>query len=148
MTDSIVEVAVAIIIQDGLVLLTRRSPGAHLAGLWEFPGGKIAPGESPEEAVRREVHEETGLVVTPGRLLDSFTHRYPERTVRLHFFECRVDGGALNPGPHEATWTPLERLSTLETPAANASIIDRITGRSPSRQNAASRKTERAEVEK
>lgn len=116
-------VAVAVVLDGDCVLLTRRQPGAHLEGFWEFPGGKLEPPETPEECACREVLEETGLRVRVVCRLQEVLHTYPERTVHLHFFRCEVTGGALNPSLQEARWAPLYELRTLPMPAANLEVI-------------------------
>src|SRR5882672_10658394 len=83
-----VPVAVGIILRDNQVLVTRRQEGSHLAGSWEFPGGVIQHGESPEEAVRREIAEELGVRVERATLIHRQNHSYPDREVELHFYLC------------------------------------------------------------
>ena len=86
-TTSITEVVAAVLTQpDGRVLLAQRPPGKVYAGYWEFPGGKVEPGESLEAALARELHEELGIVVTrPCRWITRI-FEYPHATVRLNFF--------------------------------------------------------------
>ena len=72
-------VSAAIIVEGGHVLLTRRKPGTHLAGAWEFPGGKVEPGEDPRAALRRELDEELGIDVSVGEIVDVTFHRYSGR---------------------------------------------------------------------
>lgn len=127
MTSPIVTVAAAIIRRDGRFLLTERPEGVHLGGRWEFPGGKVEPGESLESALVREVAEELGITVEAGRLYMETTHRYPEREVHLHFFECRIATGT--PETHSATalgWFRPEELSRLNLPEANAELVKRL----------------------
>ncbi|HXS21537.1 MAG TPA: 8-oxo-dGTP diphosphatase MutT [Steroidobacteraceae bacterium] len=76
-------VAAAIFDDTGRVLIAERPAGKHMAGRWEFPGGKVAPGESEEGALRRELREELGIEVTAARPLMRLTHRYPDRQVEL-----------------------------------------------------------------
>ncbi len=118
-----VAVAAAIILDGNRVLVTRRPAGAHLEGLWEFPGGKIEPPETPEECACREVWEETGLQVQVVNRLPEVVHAYPERTVHLHFCLCTVVGGSLNPTLQEARWMALSDLATLPMPAANLEVV-------------------------
>ena len=92
MTEAL-DVALVVVVRDGRLLLQRRDPGAEvLPGRWEFPGGKVAPGESPSGAARRELLEETGLKALSERALPVLTHQYPGRTVRLHPFVMAVEG--------------------------------------------------------
>jgi len=121
------DVAVAVIERRGRVLVARRAPGAHLAGAWEFPGGKIERGETPEAAARREAREETGLVVTTAEALVVIEHEYPDRRVRLHFFRCRAPRGRAR-GRDVATlrWTPIADLPRLTLPEANRGVVARL----------------------
>jgi 8-oxo-dGTP diphosphatase len=84
-----VDVAVGVLLRDdGCFLLTSRPPGKVYAGYWEFPGGKVEPGESVEQALRRELHEELGITIGPAEPWKVELHDYPHALVRLHF--CRV----------------------------------------------------------
>src|SRR5271167_3013436 len=83
-----VEVSAALIFRDGKLLITQRHAGAHLGGLWEFPGGKREPGEPLEECLRRELREELGIEVAVGNLLESLSHEYSDRIVHLRFYCC------------------------------------------------------------
>jgi len=74
------------------VLLTRRMKGAHLAGLWEFPGGKVERGEDPEDALVRECREEIALEIEVGDILEVAHHAFAEKEVLLLFYDCRVRG--------------------------------------------------------
>ena len=76
-------VAAAIFDDSGRVLIAERPPGKHMAGRWEFPGGKVAPGESEQAALARELEEELGIEVTHARPMMRLTHRYPDREVEL-----------------------------------------------------------------
>jgi 8-oxo-dGTP diphosphatase len=126
-----VAVAAAVVIRNGCVLLARRPAGAHLEGLWEFPGGKIEPGESPEEAVVRELREELGIDVVPRARLASIDHRYPDR--RIHLVALLCDGTR---DPRRASvrwrWTALSNLDPTEMPEADRPIVERLrTGGPP-----------------
>ena len=84
-----VDVAVGVLIDpDGRFLLTSRPDGKVYAGHWEFPGGKVEPGESVEQALRRELHEELGITIGPAEPWQVTLHDYPHARVRLHF--CKV----------------------------------------------------------
>src|SRR5262245_49648642 len=106
------------------VLVSRRPDGVHLAGLWELPGGKIEPGESIREAIKRELVEEIGFSPPPGafRLLAVVEHDYPDRTVRLHAMTAEVPPGAGPQPSGQARWIALDALSGLKWPPANAPI--------------------------
>ena len=86
-------VAAGVVIRDGRVMLCQRRPEVHNGLKWEFPGGKLEPGESPEEALRRELREELSIDVRVGRVADNVYFRYPDRDVLLMFYMCEIIGG-------------------------------------------------------
>lgn len=90
--DDPIEVCAAVIEHGSRFLLARRPPGGHLAGFWEFPGGKVDVGESIEDCIRREIQEELGREIRVGGRLAVIEHRYPEKIVRLHFLTCFLNG--------------------------------------------------------
>ncbi len=121
------EIALAVPLRDGAVLLARRRSDAHQGALWEFPGGKLETGESPAEAAARELSEETGLRAARLQSLLKLEHDYPDRTVRLHVFlafdcagELSIDGG------REHAWVEASELATFEMPAANRPIVEAV----------------------
>ena len=121
-------VLAAVIERDGRILVTRRLRDTHLAGLWEFPGGKCDPGESHEACLQRELIEELGVSARVGDEILVTEHAYPERTVRLHFRRCEIDG---EPQPllgQEMQWVARTDLRTLEFPEADARLIAILTG--------------------
>ncbi len=83
-----IEVSAGLVFRDGRLLITQRPAGGHLAGLWEFPGGKREPGESFEDCLRRELREELAIEVDVHELVESIDHDYPEKSVHLRFFRC------------------------------------------------------------
>lgn len=117
-----VHVAIALIHRDGLWFLQRRDPsGSVLPGLWEFPGGKIEAGESPEVALRRELAEEIDWSPRQMEPLSQLTHAFPERRVVLHPFRC--EGGG-----HPATelgwgWFSPEEIRKLPIPDSNRPLL-------------------------
>lgn len=120
-----IEVAAAVIRDgDGRVLVTQRLPGRHLEGLWEFPGGKIEPGEAPNRALARELAEELGIEAGPMRPLVSVTHEYDEKTVRLRLFELHSYAGAPEGREGQALqWVDSDALRGLEMPAADRPLV-------------------------
>lgn len=117
-------IAVGVFYTDGRFLVSRRKQGAHCGGTWEFPGGKQKNGESIEEALRREVEEETGLQFREGLLAHREEYSYRDRTVTLHFFLCL---GACNEPQEregqELSWVTLQELEQLEIPAGNRGFL-------------------------
>ncbi len=87
-----IDVVAGVITVDGKVVLAQRKKGDHCGGMWEFPGGKIEKGETPEDALTREIREELGMEVLPQRRLLTLEHTYPEKKVRLHFILARGVG--------------------------------------------------------
>jgi mutator protein MutT len=127
-----VAVAVAIIRHRGRCFLQRRDPAARIApGLWEFPGGKLEPGEAPRAALVRELLEETGWAPDLAAPLEPLVHAYPYGQVALHPFLCDVPG----PRPALATglawgWFTAAELARLPMPEANQRLL-RVLGRTP-----------------
>ena len=120
-------VVAAVIEEDDRFLLTRRQQGVHLEGFWEFPGGKIAPGEAHHAALRRELLEELDTDVEPGELVFEVTHDYGDRTITLFFYRCRLRG---TPRPllgQDMRWVPRAELSSLPFPPADVDLIRRLT---------------------
>lgn len=119
----LVDVAVAIPVRGGRILVAQRAEESHLGGTWEFPGGKIRDGEDAAEAARRELLEETGLEACDLEPLLVFVHDYPDRTVRLHCFVAREPVGEVEIAGREWAWRLREELDAATMPAANASIL-------------------------
>ena len=118
------QVACAIIEKGGAVLATQRSTMMSLPLKWEFPGGKIAPGELPAECLQRELVEELGLYITVGRALPQHTHSYHTFTVTLHPFVCTIASGEITLHEHAAfSWLTPENLHTLDWAAADLPVI-------------------------
>ena len=123
-----IEVVAAVIEHEGKILITRRPAGSHLAGLWEFPGGKPGPGETLEEALRREIEEELGAGASVGERLDTIEWQYPDKRVRLLFFRCRLEGDPRPLEGQEMAWVDPPDLARYEFPAADAALIKRLRG--------------------
>ena len=120
-------VVAAIIERDESFLLTLRPHGTHLAGHWEFPGGKVDPHETHHEALRREVFEELDAVVEVGDLAHTVTHAYPEKTVRLFFYRCELRGEPKPMMGQEMRWVHKRQLAQLPFPEADRELIRQLT---------------------
>lgn len=125
-----IDVSCAIIIQNNTVLCVQRGLGRHLAGKWEFPGGKVKDVESAEASVAREVQEELDLDVEVIEALRPVLHAYPDKTVRLLPFLCRIIGGELHLHEHQAyEWLRPEELGKLDWCEADRPILEEIVYR-------------------
>ncbi len=124
----IIEVAAGLIQDDtGRYLITRRRRGTHLAGLWEFPGGKRREGEPLESCLRRELSEELGGPFEIVEKVDTVRWEYSEKTVIIHFYRCRLQSGSIEPREaQEMAWVAPERLAEYEFPPADAALIARL----------------------
>ena len=119
-------VLAAVVERDGAFLLTRRLEGTHLAGTWEFPGGKCEPDESHEACLSRELIEELGVDAEIGDEIFAITHAYPERTVELHFRKCTLSGEPVPQIGQEMRWVRREDLGALEFPEADRELIEML----------------------
>lgn len=127
-TDTIV-VAAAVLEREGKILAARRKKGAHLEGRWEFPGGKLEPGESPQECLVRELEEEVGVPVNPREILEVVYHRYPEKSVLLLFYRCALASGEPRALDCEAIlWVPRAELTSLDWAPADVPFVRRLAG--------------------
>ena len=123
----IVTVVAAIIRKDGKILITRRPDNVHLAGLWEFPGGKVEEDESLESALAREICEELGVAITVEDKFFTVEHHYPARPVRLHFFNCSITQGEPRIADvADLRWVAPAELSEYEFPEADRELITRL----------------------
>lgn len=119
-----IQVACAIIEGRGKVLCTQRSATMSLPLKWEFPGGKIDEGESPETCLRRELQEELGIEASVGEALTVTTHTYTLFSVTLYPFICEIRSGEITLHEHHAmVWLPPEELHTLDWAEADLPII-------------------------
>ena len=118
-----VDVVAAVVDEGGRYLVTRRQAGVHLAGMWEFPGGKVGEAETHAQALRREMVEELGVDVAVEGLVLSTSHSYPDRTVALHFYQCRLLGAPAPQLGQQMQWVGVRKLRALEFPPADADLI-------------------------
>jgi 8-oxo-dGTP diphosphatase len=124
----VIVVVAAVIEKDEAFLVTRRQKGVHLAGLWEFPGGKIDEGETHQAALGREIREELDTDVDVGELVFRVTHAYDDRTVALYFYRCTLRGAARPLLGQDMRWVPRGELATLGFPPADQELIKLLTG--------------------
>jgi 8-oxo-dGTP diphosphatase len=124
---------VAAVIRDaeGRVLLTRRPEGRHMGGLWEFPGGKIDGGETPSDALVRELGEELGIEIAVEQPLTFAVHEEPGLRILLLFYRARIVSG----GPHghegqAVEWVPVAELPSYPTPPADAELVRQLVDNS------------------
>jgi 8-oxo-dGTP diphosphatase len=123
-TDAPVVVAAGLLVDNGRVLVARRRDGDHLGGQWEFPGGKVQPGESIPAALARELREELGVRAEPGELWGTVRHRYPERDVRIHFLFARIiDGTPQAHAADEIRWASPPEMLELPFPHADRALV-------------------------
>ena len=113
--------------RDGKYLVRQRPEGTVYAGYWEFPGGKLEPGESVEETTARECYEETRLEVVVTKLRRVIEHHYPHGYVRLHFFDCIPATADAEPSAESGCqWMDAADLAGLRFPEANEPILDEL----------------------
>ncbi|PNU21336.1 (deoxy)nucleoside triphosphate pyrophosphohydrolase [Geothermobacter hydrogeniphilus] len=120
-------VTAAIIEENGLILVTQRPEGSRHAGKWEFPGGKMEPGESPRQALERELREELNLEISAGDIVETLYHRYPWGAVLILAYRCRIRGGTLQ---HlqvaDHRWLPAEQLQGYDFLEADRPLVEKL----------------------
>ena len=122
-----IDVVAAIVRKNGYILITQRPDDVHMARLWEFPGGKVEPGESLEVALVREIREELGIKIRVESEFFSVEHDYPEKSVRLHFFNCSILAGNAQPlQVADLRWVKPEELNNYAFPPADVEVIERL----------------------
>ncbi len=122
----IVRIAIAVVEHNDSFLIGRRPEGVAMAGLWEFPGGKVEYGETPAEAAQRECLEETGLAVQIDGEYAPAEHALGETLLKLHFFACSPCDKTSEPKP-PFRWVPRATLQHYTFPPANALLLDRLS---------------------
>lgn len=122
-----IEVAAGLVFRERRLLITQRPPGSHLAGLWEFPGGKRESDETWESCLVRELREELGVGVAVGALFEEVRHIYPAKSVHLRFYRCRLSSG--EPHPIECAalaWVTRDQLGEYGFPEADSRLLERL----------------------
>lgn len=120
--------AAAVVERDGAFLLTRRLAGTHLAGSWEFPGGKLHAGETLEECLVREIREELDVDVEIGLEILATVHHYPDRSIELRFFRCALKSDPKPTMSQEMKWVALPDLPLVQLPPADDELVRLLTG--------------------
>lgn len=121
-----IEVVAAIIIRDGKIFATQRGYG-EWKGWWEFPGGKIEPGECPQEALVREIREELDAEIEVGELLETVEWDYPDFHLKMHCFICSLVSESVHLNEHEAAaWLTRETLRSVKWLPADEGILAKM----------------------
>ena len=122
----VIEVVAAIIQRDGAYFAMQRGYG-EFEGMWEFPGGKIEPGESFEDALKREIQEELGVDIVIEDLICTTEYDYPSFHLTMHCYLCRVEAGEIELREHKsARWLRPEELGSVEWLPADKDVISRL----------------------
>lgn len=122
-----VKVVAAILVRDNRVLIAKRKDGSYVKDLWEFPGGKIKPGETPEQALVRELNEEFGVQATVGELVGVSRYAYPHKAVELTAYKAVYTSGSFKTTVHNDTqWVSAAELDNFEFAAADLRIVDKV----------------------
>lgn len=126
------QVTAGVIAVAGRILIARRPPGTHMAGYWEFPGGKQEEGEGLEACLKREIKEELGLTVRVGRKLMAVDHEYATKIVSLHVYQClTVDGRAVPKEGQEIRWVPPGELPAYRFPPPDCALVQCLSAGGP-----------------
>ena len=121
-----IEVVAAIIYKNGAYFATQRGYG-EFEGMWEFPGGKIEPGESRESALKREIQEELGIDITVDKFLCTTDYDYPSFHLTMHCYLCRIISGEIELREHKsARWLTAETLDNMEWLPADKEVVEKL----------------------
>jgi mutator protein MutT len=125
-----ITVIAAVLEKNELIFAARRKPGKHLAGYWEFPGGKLEEGETPEHCLARELHEELGISVKVGDYLGENTHDYGSKVIHLIAYRAALLGGEFELRDHDRMeWLPAHELPQLKWAPADLPFIALISNK-------------------
>ncbi len=125
--DNIIRVTAAVIVHDGMLLIAKRKPTARLPNLWELPGGKVEPNETPEECLIREIKEEFDIHITVGEYLGSNIHTYDFGTIELMAYRADWDEGDLILKDHEEIrWVFTHELDQFDFAPADIPFVDKL----------------------
>ena len=120
-----VEVAAALVFRNEKLLIARRPSGVHLAGLWEFPGGKREQGESFESCLQREIWEELDCGITVGSLVFKNVHSYSEKTLDIRFYHCKLTQGEPRAIECDALeWITKDQVADYSFPEADVALLE------------------------
>lgn len=123
----LLRVTAAIIIQEGRVLIAQRRPDDARGGQWEFPGGKIDPGETPQACLQRELHEELGIIADIHNLFAINTHDYGDRIIELAAYTARIRSGDITLHEHSAArWVTLDQLQQFDLCEADRPFVETL----------------------
>ncbi len=124
----IIKVTGAVLERKGSIMIAKRKDGSHLAGMWEFPGGKVEIGESPEECLRRELKEEFAILVNVGAHLGSNVYHYDHLSVELFVYRVYWESGDIRVRVHDSVaWVPVQRLTEYRFSPADVYFVDQLT---------------------
>lgn len=121
------DVTAAVIFKDGKVFIARRAPGENSAGGWEFPGGKIEKGETPQECLKRELYEELGIKTEIGEFVAESIYEYPKGAIRLLAYRAEITDGEMRLSVHDAfRWVPANELHEYGLLPADVPVADKL----------------------
>jgi mutator protein MutT len=125
-----IDVVAGVIRHDGRFLITQRLADDTLGGYWEFPGGKVDPGEELRDALRRELREELGVETEIGAQIYHVVHPYPDRDVRLYFFDATiVSGEPQRLEVSDLVWITAEQFDNYQFPEADLPLLNQLRGK-------------------